>query len=93
MTEMRIVQWAMGASIQEQQTNEEILGEAKVISIVMRKGGLEWFSIWHVKREGEWERRGGGRESVCVRNRKIEQEKETGQGRGIVRGTSRERQR
>ena len=53
--EMRMVRWAMGASLLGHRRNEEILEEAKVeaIATVMRLGRLEWFG--HVKRRGETE--------------------------------------
>ena len=54
-TEMRMVRWAMGASLLEHRRNEEILEEAKMetIATVMRRRRLEWFG--HVKRRGETE--------------------------------------
>ena len=52
-TEMRMVRWALGASLLEQRRNDDILEEAKVesIAMVMRRRRLEWFG--HVKRRDE----------------------------------------
>ena len=49
--EMRMVQWALGISLLECQRNEEILEEARVKQMVMRR--LQWFKP--VKRKDETE--------------------------------------
>ena len=54
-TEMRMVWWAMGVSV-EHQRNEDVWEEARVepIAMVVRRRKLEWFE--HVKRRGETEK-------------------------------------
>ena len=54
-TELRMVRWAMGVSLLENQRIDKILEEAKVepIAMVTRRRMLEWFA--HVKRRGETE--------------------------------------
>ena len=48
-----MVRWALGVSLLEHRTNEEILAEARVVPIamVMRRRRLEW----HMKKRDETE--------------------------------------